>query len=378
MSKLTSKIKYLLNVLSRRVVWFVPKNKTIAILDEGGADYLVPCLGNINYFIIEKRRFIYIKYLLMAIFFDMKLKIKDIRHFYYVRILERLNSVLVITLISNCHSYWRLDKNFIRGKFLTVQNGTHYVNKPSDLPKEFDHLFLGGSPYYSNLACISKYDIDYFSKMDVDVENYYPIGTIHTSEYMASFSKKSKLFDLCILTNSSNARPANIKLWEYLFKYIESHDVSACLALKSRNLEDNFTTHIKGLENFFSSSKVEIMHRTKYSTQNASDISNVTIGAFSTVLRQTFARGNKIYPINFAHSSFFPPYDLLGYPLDPSYEQFQSHLDYLLSVDQQAYSNRYRELMAYLDIFSPKNPPMKKLENIIKELVSSARPHITK
>ena len=57
--------------------------------------------------------------------------------------------------------------------------------------------------------------------MAIDVENYYPIGSVHTSEHMASFSKKSKLFDLCIVTNSLNTRPANIKLWGYIYKYIE-------------------------------------------------------------------------------------------------------------------------------------------------------------
>ena len=207
--------------------------------------------------------------------------------------------------------------------------------------------------------------------MAIKVENFYPIGSIHTSEYIAGFSKQPKKFDLCIVTNSINSRPENIKLWDYIFKYIETHNVSACLALKRSNHDEAFDVHIEGLERFFASSKVEIVERNKHSSHNASDVSEVTIGAYSSILRQTFSRGNKIYPINFAHSSISPPYDLLGYPLDPTYEEFESHLDYLLAVEQQAYSDRYIELMAYLDVFSPKNPPIKKLEKIIKELISN-------
>ena len=316
------------------------------------------------------------QYLLIAIFFDKKFKFSDIPYFYYARILDRLNPSLVITLISNCHVYWQLDKNLVRSQFLTIQNGTHYVNTPSDLPKDFDHLFLGGSPYYSNLACISKYDVDYFTKMSIDVKNFYPIGSIHTSEYIASFSKKPKKFDLCLVTNSTNSRPENIKLWDYIYKYLETHDVTACLALKRNNHEVDFNTHIKGLEKLFTSSKVEVVERKNYSSHNASDVSEVTIGSYSSALRQTFSRGNKIYPINFAHSSISPPYDLLGYPLDPTYEEFESHLDYLLAMDQQEYSEQYKELMAYLDVFSPKNPPMKKLEKIIEELISNSKPLI--
>ena len=118
---------------------------------------------------------------------------------------------------------------------------------------------------------------------------------------------------------------------------------------------------------------MEIIKRDKDSTQKGSDISNVTIGTCTTVLRQTFSRGNKIYPINFVHSSISSPYNLLGYPLDPTYNQFQIHLDYLLAMDPKEYSNRNKELMEYLDIFSSDNPPMKKLENIIKELISDSK-----
>jgi hypothetical protein len=142
------------------------------------------------------------------------------------------------------------------------------------------------------------------------------------------------------------------------------------LALKKYRHTEVFNKHLEGLEKIFASSKVEVIERNEDSTHNASDISKVTIGALSNVLRQTFSRGNKVYPINFVLSSMASPYDLLGYSLDPTYEEFQSHLDYLLPMDQQAYSDRHTELMAYLDVFSPKNPPMKKLEKIIKELIS--------
>jgi hypothetical protein len=368
-----SKIKNLLPAFQRKLLWSLPKNQSIVILDEGGSEYLIPSLGNTEYFILKKRSTIYLKYLLAAIFFDMQTKIRDLSYCYNARMIERLNPILIITYISNCPLYWRLDKGFKKGKFLTVQNSNHFINSPPNLPKDYQHSFLEKTPYFTHLACISKYDVDYFSKMAIEVENYYPIGTVRASKYMAGFSKKSKIFDFCIVTNSLNSRPENIKLWEYILKYIETHNVTACLALKRNSTEGCFKAHIEGLEKFYASSKVKVIEQNKDSTQNASDISKVTIGSHSTVLRQTFSRGNKIYPINFVHSAMSPPYHLLGYPLDPTYDKFHSHLDYLLAMDQKVYSERYRELMKYLDIFSPENPPTKKLENLIKELVSSSK-----
>ena len=363
----TSIKKCFLTPFQRKLLWSLPKNQPIVILDECGSEFLIPSLGNTEYFILKKRSTIYLKHFLAAIFFDMK--IQDLSYCYNARMIERLNPFLIITYVSNCRLYWRLDKEFKNIKFLTVQNGNHLINSPPDLPKYYQHSFFESTPYFSHLACISKYDVDYFSKMSIDVGKYYPIGTIRASQHMAGFTKKPKKFDLCIVTNSTNARPENIKLWKYILKYIETHDVMACLALKLSSLNDGFKAHIEGLEKLFTSSKVKIIEQNKESSQNASDISKVTIGSHSTLLRQTFSRGNKIYPINFVHSAMSPPYNLLGYPLDPTYEEFQSHLDYLLSIDQKSYSERYRELMAYLDIFSPKDPPAEKLKNIIKELV---------
>jgi len=343
------------------------------ILDETGSELLIPSLENKEYFILKKRSTIYLKHLLAAIIFDKQRTIRDLSYFYNARMIERLNPFLIITYISNCPLYWRLDKEFSKVKFLTIQNGTHYLNSPPDLPKYFHHLFFENNPYFSHLACISKYDVDYFSKMGVDIENYYTIGALRHSQYISDFSKKSKVFDLCIVTNTTNCRPENIKLWKYIFKYMETHDVNACLALKITNCHEFYNKHIQGLEEFFESSKVRIIEQNKDSTQNASDISKVTIAHITSVLRQTFARGNKIYPINFVHSSLSPPYDLLEYSLDPTYQEFESHLDYLLKVDQNEYYERYKGLMEYLDVFTPKTPPAKKLENIINKLVSKER-----
>ena len=214
--------------------------------------------------------------------------------------------------------------------------------------------------------------------MNIEVKNFYPIGTVRSSQYMADYSQKPKVFDLCIVTNSHNSRPENIRLWNYILKYLENHHVSACLALKIKNTHEDYNAHLEGLEKILASSKVTLIEQNKESTHNASDISKVTIGAHSTILRQAFARGNKIYPLNFVHSSMSTPYDLLGYSIDPSYEEFESHLDYLLAMDTQEYSDRYKKLMEYLDIFSRDNPPLKKLENIVKHLVSESKLNIYK
>jgi hypothetical protein len=374
MSKLSIKFNSFFTSLSRRVMWSLPKNQSIVILNEGGSEFLINSLESTEYFILKKRNNIYLKYLLAAIFMDRKFNIQELSYCYNFRMLDRLNPKLIITNVDNCSLHMRLDKERKIGHFLTVQNGIHWVNRPPELPARFRNLFIESSSYYSHFASISAFDIDYYLKNGVTIENYYPIGSIHASQRSIDgfFKKKTKKYDLCLVTNSINSRPENIKLWNYVIDYIETHNVSACLALKKSRVSHGYNQHIKGLEKIFDSPKVEIVYREKDSSQYASDISEVTIGAFSTLLRQTFARGNKIYPVNFGHSALSPPYDLLGYPLNPTYKEFESHLDFLLNADEEEYCERYKKLMKYFDALSPTDPPNKKLEKIIHKLLSDS------
>ena len=162
-----SKIKDFLCFFQRKFLWSLPKDQSIVILDESGSEFLIPSLKNTEYFILEKRSKIYLKYLLAAIFLDRKTNIKEMSYCYNARMVERLNPILIITYITNCPLYWRLDKEFKKVNFLTVQNGNYFINKPADLPNYYHHLFFEGNPYFSHLACISAYDIDYFSKMNI-------------------------------------------------------------------------------------------------------------------------------------------------------------------------------------------------------------------
>jgi hypothetical protein len=230
----------------------------------------------------------------------------------------------------------------------------------------YSHLFLDGKPFYSNLACISQYDADYYSDNGLPIKKYYTIGSLKLSKYISDHSKNSKKFDLCIVGNSINDRPANIKVWELILEYIKSHNLSVCIALKSRLDYKN-----KPLLNYFKNTDAIIVRRTEFSSHYLSDISKVTIGFASTLLRQTFSRGNKIYPLNFASNLFDLPYSLLGANLAPSYSQFESHLNYLLAINEKEYKDQNRELMQYLDIFDPKITPELKLEEIITELIKN-------
>lgn len=363
-----SMIKKVLSYLWKcSYVWNVEKNKDILVLDGEISEKIIPCFNGHDFFIIENRSTIYLRYLLEAVFLDMALNIHKILYLYHMRIILKINPKLIITFTDNRPLFWEIDKN-IHNKipFLTVQNGTHYVGLTDSAGEGYSHFFLGGKPFYSNLACISQYDADYYSDNGLPIKKYYTIGSLKLSKYISDHPKNSIKFDLCIIGNSINDRPANIKVWELILEYIKSHDLSVCIALKSRLDYKN-----RPLIDFFKDTDAIIVSRTEFSSHYLSDSSEVTIGFASTSLRQTFSRGNKIYPLNFASDLFDLPYSLLGATLAPSYSQFESHLNYLLAINEEEYKDQNKELMQYLDIFNPRITPELKLKEIITELLKN-------
>jgi len=360
-------IKRVFNIFKRySPVWNVEKNKDILVLDGEGSEYLIPCFSNYDFFIIDSRNIIYLRCLLEAIFLGISFNFDKIKHLYYMRMIAKINPKLIITFTDNSSFFWKIDKSIHnRISFLTVQNGNHYLGSLDYLEEGFDHLFLeGDSPFYSNLACISQYDADYYLNNGLNVKKYYTIGSLKLSKYISNHVKKPKKIDLCIVANSINDRPANIKVWELILKYMELHDVTVCIAIKSSSDSRN-----QPLYDFFQETNAIFAKNANFSSQYLSDISEVTVGFASTLLRQTFSRGNKIYPLNFASNLFDLPYKYLGETLRPSYSQFESHLNHLLVQSNKEYNDQNSDLMKYLDVYNPRISPELMLEKVITDLI---------
>jgi hypothetical protein len=345
--------------------WNVVANKNIVILDGKVSEKLIPCFGGHDFFIIKNIDTLYLKPLLLAIFLDISFNLRKILFNYHLRMIYEINPRLVITFTDTSPLYWELDKKIHNQiNFLTIQNAQHYVRGEEGLMPGYEHLFLSSRPYYSNLACISQFDVDYYMNNGVTVENSHKIGSLKISDYIFQHTAQKKVFDICLVTNSINNRDANIAVWKLVLKYMSSYDILVCIALKS-----NYDYQNQVLYDMFQNTNAVFCRRTEYSSHYLTDISEITIGFSSSLLRQSFARGNKIYPLNFSSHVFDLPYSLLKVKLSPSYNQFESHLNYLLTLDHQVYKDKNDKMMKYFDIFDLNSTPENKLKRIIQKLI---------
>ena len=358
----------ILYVSSRRMAWGLPENVDIVILDETNIFRLTPMLDSNNrYVVIKNQSHLYFKYLFKAISIDSLLRPRKIILNYHIKMIRQINPKIVITNVDNSPLYWEIDREISNSiNFLTIQNGKHLLGISETLPDIFKVFFLESVPYYSNFACFSQFDYDYYCKFGATIENHYVIGDIALTDYISEYTQKSKVFDICIIANSWNDQLSDKRMWDYILRFTKLSNYRVCVALKTSYDSPSFHKHIQDLNEYTKDTNIILVNRSKFSSHFLSDLSKVTIGSHTTFLRQTFARGNRIYPINFVDESMSPPYDLLNHSLSPSYEEFKLHLQNLIDVDSKTYQNKNLDNMRYFDSFDVNITPADKFKRIIK------------
>jgi len=384
------KIKTLFNfLLNKKYKWDV-ESADVCIFDEAGSNFIVGALIDLNYYILNTRDCLYIKQLLQLANSFFKFGVGDLYYRYLCCTIKAINPKLVITYIDNSSYFWKLDKKFGNTiKFLAIQNGNRYFARDITYPDYLNHFFYKKNDYvyHSNFACISDYEKDLYSNSHAVVANFFSIGSLSLSEHIKNYVKRKKIFDLCLIANSTNERPVNIRIMQYLSKYVERYNVSACIALKRNHYSENYDKYMEIFDKFFGDSTVLLIPsknvhvpdyaleaRSKvshpvHSSSYLSDVSEVTIGFASTMLRQSFSRGNKVYPINFEVEDAGAPFNIYDINLSPTYDEFEKYLNDLLIENEEDYCSKNKELMEYMDVFDLKDPPVDKLRKIILDLM---------
>lgn len=364
----------------------------ILVFDKEGSEFFLGIVRKYNYCILKNREILYIKYLLKSIKFGINFRQWQFN--YYCKIIDEINPKLVITYIDNSRTFWDLDRRYSdKIKFLAIQNANRWVVDHKNYPAYISHFFydkdIKDNVYHSNFACISKYDVDVYNTGGINVENYHPIGSLSIDKHIKNFQKRKKVFDICLVANSINDRPVNLKIMKYLAKYVEENDVSACVALKKGCFSKGYKEYFKVFDRYFGNTTVILVPHKEagiplklfddrnltlnytQGSQYLSDVSRVTVGFTSTLIRQTFSRGNKVYPINFEISDIDSPFNLLSINLRPeSYKEFSDQLSALINEDDIDYQKDNEKIMRYFDIFDVKHPPSERLRVLIDELVN--------
>ncbi len=360
-----------------RKIWTVPRGTDIVVLDGAGQSALVPLFGGHRYEVIHLSG--------EAIYVNPRLLLSALRHVlvtrrraagYVLAVLERMKPSIVVTFIDNSPVYQAVAQRYRAARFLAIQNGSRFLG----------HENPNRSPaiYHREFACFGRLEVDEFTQHGAQVEAYYPVGSLKDAYYRAARGKRAavvKEFDLCLPSEFKPRTPFDC-LWfldyfdiviRHVRRFCEQHGTTLCVAL--RNHPDVNPVRYEQELRYFSellNGRAQMFPNDPgaYTTYGLVDRSRVSIGMYSTVLREGFGRGNRILSCNYTGNPAytFPlagPWTLT----DPSYEMFDRRLLWLLQASAEEYGRECGDLPSYVIGYDDEMPTDRLLQRLIADAV---------
>jgi surface carbohydrate biosynthesis protein len=348
-------------------------NKDVLVFDAIKTDVTNVVCHDLSFFNLHIRRFFYInkKVFLLSIFLFFKYGTRG----YWYALIEVLSPKVIITTIDSNKIYWWLDENLKSKKFLTIQNSTRVFNKG-----EFNGVIEVGAytypdfPYHSNFACFGYVDKDLYVKNEVDIGSYYIVGSpMNSICHKSDTLSKNCNYDVCLISDGHINKYYYICILKNLKKYIDEYrGLRVVIAMKSEIGSTNYSKNQEVFRKYLGEDIAFSSRSDSCSTYELSDKSELTIGSFSTFLRETFSRNNKILCCNYTEFKQLS----LNYPEEilienEGYNEFKNKVMNALNITNDEYFNRHGNLIPYYNKYNDDKPAHVAINEIIRNLMVS-------
>ena len=372
-----------------KILFSKPLKSDILVFDEINYEYLKKVLPSGYSITIIKQRpqefFISREILkgLVHIFikrFSIKRGIKKrLKESYYEALILSLKPKAVVTLIDNNQMFNYLSKTIKSIPFIAVQNGLRHPFEGSADSFHVQHYFSFGQN-----------EENYFSNYNMEVENYYPSGSLVSS----IFSKKNtrnedKEFDILIIScwrgnigydKDVKDSMKSMKIADNLMsKYLSKRNLKAAIILRSeRNGVDWYMPEIRlNEEQYFKSIytkdvKIIDFGDEKHNIYNLIKNSDLIVSSFgTTVLLEAYGIGKKIlYTIFCDDKIYHEIFDKSILCLNPEWKYFENKLDEIISIDKEKYVKEHKKNMKFY-MNQPKPDTLNFIKNKINEIISN-------
>jgi surface carbohydrate biosynthesis protein len=135
----------------------------------------------------NKAQIISFKKINFYIFFKLFLEKKKISKLnYFIKSIELINPIIIVTMIDNDTDFYRLKKYFPHKKFISIQNGYRTEPKKTYLVKRGEQLQC------DIIFCFGKQGVNYYRSL-VQVKKIIPIGSIKNNLILKNNLKKKKI-----------------------------------------------------------------------------------------------------------------------------------------------------------------------------------------
>ena len=300
------------------------------------------------------------------------------RYVYYVYIesyLSVINPNYALTFIDNCQIFGWLSKNCRQFPFISIQNGCR-----------LSYASTNESNYFSqHLFCFGKHEENLFPKINYNVENFYPCGSLITSLNYNRFQED--IYDILIISTwrgnigfqeDVQDTMKSMKTMDHLLsRYLSERKLRVAVILRSEeNSKDWYMPEIGMNERDYYYQSYSHLIEIIPNNFNIRPIypmiqkSRMIVSTLSSALLEGFGMGKKALYYNFCESNkYHKDFDSLIVSNNTNFEQFSKEIDDILEMSANQYKNQYKTLqkyyMSFPDDYSTKDYIRKKIGSIV-------------
>ncbi len=357
-------------------------------------------------YILEDNKFIVLDFRLdqiKEIYFSFKLfllMISNISRFklsknYFVSIIKLVNPKIFITGTGNHTIFYELAKLLDKNtEFMVVQNArrSDFERNDYDYKKKITNKNLNTEIYIPHFFCFGQYEIESAKLFNVNIKNFYKVGSINTSNFFNYLKRNNKIleknkFDICLISEpqfgenkrymANGVEEGYALMANYTTKFAKKFNCKFVFATKRYKYskkypadlfkkEMNFFKKFMDKENFKFLLEHAISKENFFSSYLAMFQSKVAVGTQSTLLRDKIGLGEKILSCNLTGLK------IQDFPINGictinncSYEDFESRLKEILSISTKEYFEKIDKDKSFVMEFKK---PLGAIQEIKKEI----------
>ena len=302
---------------------------------------------------------------------------KSLKQSYYESLILSLEPKAVVTIIDNNQTFNYLSKTIKSVPFIAIQNGLRHPFEGSSGTFHVQHYFSFGEN-----------EKKYFPKQNMEVENYYPVGSLINSIFSTKNTEDEK-FDILIVScwrgNIGYGKDVkdsmnSMKIFDNLMsKYISKRNLKAAVILRNKRGGEHWYIPEIGMteEQYFNKiypKNVKIVE-TDFKKRNVYDLinkSDLIISSFgTTTLLEAYGTGKKIlYAIFCEDKKYYEIFDSSILCINPEANYFDNKLDEIISIDKDKYHRDHKKNMEFY-MNQPKPDTLNFIKNKINEIISN-------
>ena len=317
---------------------------------------------------------------------------------YLISIISEISPKVILTNIDNSWQFSEIARILnLKYDFFAIQNGSRHDFK------RYEHQFkmkiykknMNKIFFIPNLFCFGDFEIDDYKKFNIPVKKFYPVGSLKLANYIhinqININEKNKYkYDICLVSDSmvlhfdkrfgtSNDIDRMGKYIQYVVKYVRENNKTFICAFAKINsskeiLENELLFYKTYLEeddyDYLIENSTLKLKKHKYLTYDAMFNSNLSLTAFSTLIREHISIGRKALSVNFMKN------DIFKFPIDGkwklgecNYEQFKDHIDKVLNLNEIDYLNSFDKPVSYLMKYDKNESTITKIKKVLSSYI---------